>query len=257
VAPPDADLASLLAGRRCIVVLEELERCFLRRVGGLDAIQSLLALVQRSAGSILWVFSINDHASRFLDPAVDLVRVFTHVINVTSMLPANLKKAILQRHHLSGLRLNFAPPPAGDPRVTRIRRLFGLEGDGATLFFDELYRQSGGVFRTASELWQSNIERVEAGAVQMRFPVRPQHGSLIRALDQPDHFTLHAMLQHGSLDEDELCQVLAEPVMDSSARLERLRALGLIEKDPDCTGCRVRPEARMVVNEALGGVNLI
>jgi hypothetical protein len=255
--PPETSLAAHLAGRRRIVILEELDRCFLRRVGGLDGIRWLLAFVQQTAGSVLWIFSINDHGCRYLDPAADLSSAFTHVINVTSMSPANLRKAILQRHHLSGLRLNFAPPPAADPRITRLRRLFGIEGDGAALFFDELYRQSGGVFRSASELWQSNIERVEAGAVQMRFPVRPQHAPLLRSLDQSDHFTLHAILQHGSLDEDELSQALAEPVMNSAARMERLRALGLLEKDPDYPGCRVRPEARMVVNEALGGVNLI
>jgi hypothetical protein len=141
--------------------------------------------------------------------------------------------------------------------VERLRRLLGLEGDGEALFFRELYRQSGGVFRTASELWQANVDRVEAGAVQMRFPVRPQHAPLIQALGQPDHFTLHAILQHGSLSSGELSAVLLEPPMRSAARLDRLRSLGLIEPDPGYPGFRVRPEARMVVIEALGSVNLI
>jgi hypothetical protein len=255
--PHDAPLDSSLSGARRIVILEELERAFLRSVNGLEAIENLLALIQQTASRIFWIFSINDHAFRFLDAATDLGAAFSHRINVTSMTPENLRKAILQRHNLSGLRLEFAPPPPGDPRVERLRRLLGLEGDGEALFFRELYRQSGGVFRTASELWQANVDRVEAGAVQMRFPVRPQHAPLIQALGQPDHFTLHAILQHGSLSSGELSAVLLEPPMRSAARLDRLRSLGLIEPDPGYPGFRVRPEARMVVIEALGSVNLI
>lgn len=253
----DAALESSLSSLRSIVILEELERAFLRSIDGLETIESLLTLIQQTASSIFWIFSLNDHAFRYLDAAAGLGAAFSHRINVTSMTPENLRKAILQRHNLSGLRLEFAAPPARDPRVERLRHLLGLEGDGESLFFRELYRQSGGVFRTASELWQANADRVEAGAVQMRFPVRPQHAPLLQALSQPDHFTLHAILQHGSLSGGELAAVLLESPMTSAARLDRLRSLGLLEPDPGYPGLRVRPEARMVVIEALGSVNLI
>jgi hypothetical protein len=203
------------------------------------------------------VLSLNDHAFRFLDAAAGLGRVFSHHINAASLSPERLVNAILQRHNLSGLRLKFAPPPAEHPRLAALKRSLGLELDSETRFFDEIYRQSGGVFRSASELWLANIERVEAGGVEMRFPARPSFSVITSELNQLDHFTLLSILQHGSLDDFEIAVTLCEPVIDSRMRLQRLGAMKLVEKDPKHPGFRVRPEASMPVLEVLSRVNLI
>jgi hypothetical protein len=168
----------------------------------------------------------------------------------------DLENALLERHRLSGLRLDFAPPPASDPRISRIRNWLGLEASPQRLYFDSLYQQSGGVFRSAFELWLSSIERVEGETLKIRQPLEPAFAPLRGEVQQEDLFTLLVIQEHGSLEDRELSEVLCEEGDVSRARMDRLAALGLLDKDPEHPGFRVRPEAYRFANAALRRVNL-
>jgi hypothetical protein len=168
----------------------------------------------------------------------------------------DLENALLERHRLSGLRLEFAPPPARDPRITRLRNLLGLEESPQRLFFDSLYQQSGGVFRSAFELWLSSIERVEGETLKIRQPLEPAFATLRGELLQEDLFTLLVIQEHGSLEYCETSEILSEDYESSRTRMDRLVSLGLLDKDPEHRGFRVRPEAHRFVNATLRRVNL-
>jgi hypothetical protein len=254
--PNGSDIAGALKSERGIVMLEELERAFLRRAGGLDALRRFLDIVDETSHSILWVISANEAAYRFMRATVDLRRRFSHRINAMSASRAALRSAILQRHSLSGLRLEFAPPPKGDPRVDEIRRLVGMERDPEEIFFEALYQQSEGIFRSAFELWQDCIDRCEGGVVRMRVPLNPEYGLLKRELSFDDYFVLQAVLQHGSLTAEELCGVLRLRPETGRRRLHRLTALDILEPDQAGPGLRVRPQAGRLVREVLHANNL-
>ncbi len=252
----ETDLQAALSEGRRVVILEELERTFLRDVGGFEAIRAFLRLVEATSKSTLWILSINEISFRYLNAAVSLGGTFSHRINAMSVRREHITNAILQRHNLSGLRLEFAPLPEGDPRIGRLRKFVGLEHDAQELFFDGIYEQSEGIFRSAFELWQDCIERVEGGVVHMRQSLDPDYRPLLREFEQEDMFTLQAVLQHGGLTEDELAQIFGSPLSESQRRVEKLRALDILEPDPGCPGFRVRPQAGRFVREALHRNNL-
>jgi AAA ATPase domain len=249
--PEQASLDSTLAEGRRVVILEELERTFLRTVRGLEGLRTLLEIIHPTCRSTLWILSLNDRSFQYLDVAVDLGRFFSHRINAMSVKQDDLATVILQRHNLSGLRLKFAPPPPEDPRMSRIRSWLGLQRDAQRLFFEALYAQSNGVFRSAFKLWQDCIENVEAGVVELGQPLAPDYSGLRSELAQMDCFTLVALQQHGSLTEGELAQVFCEPVETSRVRLGRLLELEILEYDPVHPGIRIRPEARHFVQDTL------
>jgi hypothetical protein len=252
----DADLEAAFQAERRVLILEETERTYLRKVGGFTAAHHLLHLIHRTAATTLWIIVMNDKSYRVLDAGTHLHRVFSHRINAMSVSRANLESAILERHRLSGLRLEFAPPPAGDPRVSRARRWIGLEDSPQKLFFDSLFQQSEGIFRSAFDLWLSSIERVEGDTILIRQPLDPSFNLFRSELAQEDQFTLLVVQEHGSLTQEELADVLCEPADASRGRIERLSVLGLIEPDPDHPGLRIRPEAQRFVNDLLRRANL-
>jgi hypothetical protein len=252
----DDDLLKALASERRILILEESERVFLRTVDGFAVVHHLMHLIHRTAATTLWLIVMNDRSFRVLDAATHLHRVFSHRINAMSVSRSDLETAILERHRLSGLRLEFAPPPAGDPRVNRAKRWFGIEDSPQKLFFDSLLQQSEGIFRSAFELWLSSIERVEGDTIHIRQPLDPSFNLFRSELAQEDHFTLLAIQEHGSLTQEELAEVLCESPDKSRGRTERLTALGLIELDPEHPGLRVKPEAQRFVNDLLRRANL-
>lgn len=254
--PPQADLEEAFNLKRRILMIEEGERIYIRKVGGFDGAFRLMHWIQRTALTTLWILAMNDRAFQVLCAGAQFSRVFSHRINAMSVSRADLENALLERHRLSGLRLEFAPPPAADPRISRIRNLLGLEESRQRLYFDSLYQQSGGVFRSAFELWLSSIERVEGETLKIRQPLEPAFAPLRGELQQEDLFALLVIQEHGSFEYREMSEVLCEDLETSRARMDRLVSLGLVDKDPEHPGFRVRPEAHRFVNAVLRRVNL-
>jgi AAA ATPase domain len=255
--PEGADLAEALQQQRRVILLEEVERTFLRCVDGFQGIRRLLSLVTDSCRTTLWVLCLNQLAFKFLDPAVGMQQVFSHRINAMSVEPAHLVNAILLRHNLSGLRLRFAQPPSRHPLIERLRRPLGLDRRAREVFFDTLYKQSEGVFRSAFELWHRYIESAHGGVLRMRFPDPVDTDPLITGLDRQDLFTLQAVLQHGSLTPTECARVFCIGEDAARARLEALVDRGILEREPGAPGWRVRSEAGYLVRKALDRQNLL
>jgi hypothetical protein len=256
-APRDRSLLEALGERKRVVMLEELERTFLRRINGFGGLEELLSVVEASCRSTLWIISLNQIAFRYLDAAVGLGRYFSHRINAMAIPPAQLKNAILLRHNLSGLRLEYPSIPESNDRFRRIQQMLGLEQSLEDRFFDAVYRQSDGIFRSAFELWQHFMERAEGGVLYMRRPADPDYGPILRQFGQQDSFSLQAILQHGSLTEEEHAQIFECPPARSRDQMQRLLNLECLETDPAGPGLRIRPEAGRLVRTLLHRQNLI
>ena len=240
-----------------MVIIEEFERTFLRSMNGFEALRSFLHLMSATSGSVLWILSMNRISFRYLDAVVGLGRNFSHRINAMSVSEEHMTDAIMQRHALSGLRLEFAPMVPGDPRIRRLRRFVGLEHNPQQLFFNALYRQSEGLFRSAFELWMGSIERIEGSVVQMLQPLDPSYKQLETELKTDDLFVLQAILQHASLTAEESAEVFGIGIEEARHRQERLLALEVLEPEPACPGLRVRPQAGRFVRDALDRQNLL
>jgi len=251
-----AQLEAEMSGTRRVLVLEEMERAFLRSVGGFDGVRELERIIAATSGSTLWVLVTNQQAFRLLDAAVGLGDLFSHRIDVAMTPAAAIRQAILVRHNLSGLRLRFTPALADRSIGAALRRRLKQAGDAEEIFFARLARESAGVFRTAFEIWLGQIEAVEAGTLVMKAMSAPDIGAVIAGMDQDDLFTLLAIMQHGSLTADEHATVFQWTRAASRAELDDLLAREIIEPDPIRPGFRVRPGALRVVQEALHRRNL-
>jgi AAA ATPase domain len=257
LAAGPAQLEPALNRARRVVILEELERSFLRQIGHYSAIRELQRLIAATCHTTLWVVVTNQIAFRFLDAAVSLGESFSHRINAAHASPDALRNAILLRHNLSGLRLQFSLPPAERTAASWIRNRLRGQADPERVFFDRLVKESAGIFRTAFEIWLGQIDSAQAGALKMRPLAALDLGPVIEALDTNDLFTLVAILQHGSLTPEEHAVIFQKSISSSRAQIDELRAREVIEPDPSRGGFRVRPESLRIVEEALYRRNLL
>lgn len=252
-----SSLEDFLAASRRVVIIEELERTFLRQIGYYGAIRSLQRVIAATCPSTLWILTLNEVAFRFLNAAVNLGARFSHRLNISTASREDLRQAILRRHDLSGLRLQFPPSPRPRALADRIKTFLRGPADPEMVFFEALARESAGVYRTALELWLGHIEAIEAGVLYLKPIVTPDLSPVIEDLDLEDLFTLVAILQHGSLTPEEHAIVFQRSIAASRAQLDELLAREIIEPDPNRPGFRVRPEASRVVREALYRRNLL
>ncbi|HNB71697.1 MAG TPA: ATP-binding protein [Acidobacteriota bacterium] len=251
------DLEQFLLEHRRIVILEEIERLFLRQIGHYLAVREIQRLIAATCSTTFWILATNQVAFHFLDPAVQFGNTFSHRINVGNVSRDMLQQAILLRHNLSGLRLEFAERPREETWVARLREKLAGTIDAETQFFDALFEESTGVFRTAFEIWLGHLDRVEAGSLYMKLLDIPNLEPVMEVLTPEDWFALKAILQHGSLIPDEHAVIFLEPVSASRARFDQLLAREIIEPDPLKPGFRVRPEALRLVAEGLYKRNLL
>jgi hypothetical protein len=155
---PPGDIETGLQTKRRVLILEELERTFLRHAQDYAAIRALLTLISRTSRQTLWIVSTNYFCFRLLNAGLRMDPHFSHRINAMAVDPGSLREAILMRHGLSGLRLRFAPPPDALSYADRLRTATGGRPDYENDFFDALYRECGGVFRAGFALWLRYID---------------------------------------------------------------------------------------------------
>ena len=251
------ELSGQLSAKRRVIVIEELERTFLRKVGGLTALEELLRVMTVSAHSTLWVLSLAAEAFEFLDAAANLRRYFSHRINASAVRRRDLREAILQRHNLSGLRIEFAGPPDGNRFSAWFNETTGIREDTETAFFEAIYKRSGGVFRSAIELWQRNIDRAEGGVLYMHFPEAEDHADIASGFTREELFTLQMLMQHGSLTPEEHAGIFGWDLEASRMLVEHLLGCRIVEVEPGAPGVRVRPQATVLVRSALSAQNLL
>ena len=254
---PDADLKSSLLERRRILIIEELERTFLKTIGGFDGITYLQSLVAATCHKTLWILAINQSCFKLLDRVVGLSQRFTHTIQTASASRSDLQSAIMVRHNLSGLRIRFSSRHHAPSRLEGLQRRLTGTHRPSQVFFDRLSEQSTGVYRTALEMWLAHIETVEAGIVYLQPIQVPDLGPLIDGIDLDDLFTVVAVLQHGSLQAEEHATIFDCSLQRSETQLDELISRELLELDPFHPGLRVRPEAMPLVKEALFRRNLL
>lgn len=256
-APDAAALESYLGEGRRVMILEELERTFLRHIGHYDAVHALGQLINATSGTVLWVVVVNQVAFRFLDAAVGIGHRFSHRIGAGTATTDQIRQAILVRHNLSGLRLRFETPATLRGPMARLRVRFDGKLDPERAFFEMAARQSGGVYRTAFNIWLGHIDGIRDGLCTIGAPATSDLAPLIEDLSLSDLFTLVALLQHGSLTAAEHAIVFQQPVETSRAQMDELIAREIVAQDPGRPGLRVRPEAMSVAQEALFRRNLL
>lgn len=250
-------IPQLLEGERRIVIIEEMERTFLRKIGRYGAIRRLQNIIQATGRHVLWVLATNEVSYSFLCRAVSIAQGFTHRMNTAVADRNALKSAIMVRHELSGLRLRFSSRYERPSRWRELRQRLNKAKEPESVFFDRLAAQSRGVYRTALEVWLGHIEACEGGVLYMRQIADVDLDAVVAELDASDLFSLVAILQHGSLTLEEHSQIFETALEASAGQLEELVSRELLEDDPIHIGLRIRPEAMPVVKEALFRRNLL
>lgn len=253
--PEGATLETFLGETRRVVILEEVERSFLRQVGHYEAVRELQRLITATSRTTLWILVVNGIAFRLLDPAVRFGEVFSHRIDASAATVDELRSAIMFRHNLSGLRVRFEEASAGG-RAAVLRRAL-RQGNAEEEFFAELAAVSDRVYRTAFSLWLRHLSLDAEGGIIVRRTDVSGADEVVAGLGHEHLFTLLAVLQHGSLTPEEHAAVFALPIAGSRSQLNDLLSRELLGPEDGRPGYRVRAEALPIVRQALYRRNLL
>ena len=227
-----SDLALLLNRRRkkSVIVVENLQNCFLRTVNGYNAIQALLYLMSETREKILWVGTCSRYAWNFLNVAVKISDFFTHSISVDSQSDKNIEELIIRRQVASGYQLQMVP----SVQVIKSRAYKKILDDPEKvqvylkeLFFERLNKMAEGNPTVAMIFWIRSIQKIEGAEILIK-PIELNGIEYLSELDSQVLFVLTAFVLHDVLNANELAITMNINKISAETMISRLCTRGLL-----------------------------
>lgn len=218
-----------------VVILEGAEHLHLRVPAGARLLERMLAFASRTQPRVFWVLSMTSSAWQLAKKRSPASFGDLECIELDSLTATELKQAVLARHRLSGLPLQYAEPRTG--RHLLVGRARGTGGSRKQQqqieadYFQKLHRTSLGSIRLALFHWlrSADFRTVEGSLlVQPLEPLRPFAG----ALDIDQSFALKALLDHGTLTVREYCGIVRDLLPQGRHLFHALCDLRVVEAVP-------------------------
>jgi hypothetical protein len=216
--------------KREVLILENVQNCYVRNIHGFEAMEQLLFLISETNKEILWVVSCTRYGWLFLDKVMDIADYFTHVVESDTLSEQQIEELILKRHRASGYHLEFL----ADQAILKSRSYKKLMDDEEKKqeflqqrYFEKLSKLSEGNATTAMIFWIRSIKEFN----DTHFVINPfEFGSTdrISKLESPDLFALAAFVLHDFLNAPELAMIMHQSERDSRLTISRLSSKSIL-----------------------------
>ena len=213
----------ILSEENHVIILENIERLFIRRVKGFDLLEDFLLFLHATKSKIYWIISINKYSFYYLNSVKFFSSHFPSIIHINPVSKELLKEEILIRnegYNLVFLKANTISKKLDKElkKVTKEERQELLK----KLFFKKLSDFSKGNISKAILYARDSAYKVKEKTVY----IKPYETKELENLSLNELFILEAIFQHRSLTIDELNIVLR-----NSSRQSRLSIEKLLEKN--------------------------
>ena len=208
-----------------IIILENIERLFIRRIRGFDLLEDFLLFLHATKSKIYWVISINKYSFYYLNRVKYFSSHFPSIIHLKPILDEQLKAEILDRNQ--GYQTVFLKPNKISKKLekqlkkaTKEERQTLLEN----LFFKKMSSFAKGNISKAILYARNSAYNVKEKTVF----IKPIKIKVLDDLSLNDLFILEAIFQHRSLSIKELNIVLRNSDRQSRLSIEKLLEKQLI-----------------------------
>ena len=231
------DIEDLIAAikrkkKRVVVILENIQNCYIRNINGFEAIEQLLLLVSETNKEILWVSSSTRYAWMFLDRVLNIADYFTHAVETDNLNAIQIEELILRRHRASGYQLKFMPDEA-TKKSRNFKKLMDSEEKTQEYlqekYFEKLAKLSEGNSSVAMIFWIRSIREYD----ETHFYINPFDFtaiSRIGELENTELFALAAFVLHDSLTAEHLSKILNQPLREAKLMVSRLTSRSILFK---------------------------
>ena len=205
-----------------VIILENIERLFIRRIRGFDLLEDFLLFLHATKSKTYWIISINKYSFYYLNRVKYFSTHFPSIIHLNPISNDKLKEEILNRN--TGYELIFLKPMNISKKIEKQLRKQSKGERQLTLekiFFKRLFSFSKGNISKAILYARNSAYNVKEKTVF----IKPIEIKVFDDLSLNDLFILEAIFQHRSLSTKELNIVLR-----NSDRQSKLSIVKLLEK---------------------------
>lgn len=209
-----------------VIVFENIERLFLRKIGGFSLMDDFLLLIHQSKKKVFWILTINQYSFYYLDQTKNLRSNFNSLINLRKI-NNDLIREILNKRNESYDSIFLKPNFLTKRTLKNISTKTDVEKQDyfKNQFVNKLLQFSNGNISLALLYWRSAVARISQKNVYLKTFQPPNFESL----GMEELITLEAIHVHKSLSANELREVMRSSSQSSKLILERLLEKELIK----------------------------
>ena len=214
-----------------IVVLEDLEHLFLKKVNGFDSMKYFLEIMSKTNKKIFWVNTCGLYSWNYLNKTIHIADYYGYLVVLGKLKDEQIIDIIKKRHRVSGYKLFFQPQES-DLQSKKFKRLAKEEQQEnlELRYFSELNNFAQSNIGLALLFWLRSASVLSDNTISIKSIVN-QDLSFLNAMEMSKVFTLHALLIHDGLTIDTHSMVLNQSLADSRLGLTVLLEDGLVHEN--------------------------
>lgn len=216
-----------------VVILEDIQNLFQRKVHGFEAIQLLFQLVNKTYKNVFWVTSTTVYTWSYLQKTININEYFSYVIELKTLTSEQIINIIWKRNRISGFKIQFEvdASSASDKKFIKLDEVEQQEWLKKK-FFSELNSFAQSNISLALIYWLLSTKEVDDSTITVGTFKRPNLNFLtVLAMDKI--YALHALVLHDGLTIEQLAQVLNMTVNQCELTLLALLEDGILVKTND------------------------
>jgi len=211
-----------------IIVLQDLEHFFLRKVNGFDCIKTFVEILTRTNQNIFWITTINQYCYQYLVKTSGIDDCFSYNITLKPLKPDQVTSMLLKRHRVSGFSLVFKPHKI-DRKHSKFKKMDEREQQVYLQkeYFSILNDIVNGNSSLALIYWLRSITSIEGDAMYIR-SLKGIDTSFLQKLSEGKLYTFHAMLLHRGISIADHAKVFKQSIDKSKLTMLALHDDGLV-----------------------------
>ncbi len=204
-----------------IVLLDGLERLFIRKPGGFDCLNKLLSLIVSTNSYAFWICAVSLHTCNYLHKTIAIKENFDYLIELNNLDSDEVRKIILKRHRLSGYIVNYEDDSEkNDDKKSINDRQAQLEKE----FFLELNRFANSNISLSLYFWLESISKFTDNELYIKRFISPDF-AFLETLSPEKIYTLLLIVLHGKISVDMHASICNQSTEKS------LRVLTILKED--------------------------
>jgi hypothetical protein len=221
-----------------IIVLENLQHLFLKKVGGFECMKMLFDLISHTSKKVLWIGVYTPVSWSYLEKTMSISNYFTNEIFLENLSSETIREIIFKRNKLSGYQLIFIPT-AEQEKNKNYQKLNNKEKHAflQKQFFTNLFHNANGNISLAQLYWLRSTANVTNHAIEIA-TIGSLDFSFVKNLSGESLFALQVLLRHDGLTLEDFALAMNEPDM-----VCRNLLIPMLEK-----GLLIRPRDKFNIN---------
>ncbi len=130
-----------------VIIIEGAQNCFMKQIGGFEAIRAITELIAHTSRQIFWILGYTEYAWNFLNKTIHLADHFGYIIPLQVFDSKTIVNIIRKRHKVSGYNLIFKPS-AKDLQKKKYKKMTEQEKQA---YLEESY------FQDLNRIAQNNV----------------------------------------------------------------------------------------------------